>query len=110
MHKKVFDIWEWRSGGQAEALNEQSKSNITVLSKAEAKEREAKAHGKDDNINNLALEKQGESDIMPVGHKLAMAENGDVQKYDVEADPKSIEAKGWFDKTQRTFTGGVIKC
>ena len=31
---------------------------------------------------------------MPVGHKLAMAENGDVQKYDVEADPKSIEAKG----------------
>ena len=52
------------------------------------------ALGKDGNINNLALEKQGESDIMPVGHKLAMAENGDVQKYDVEADPKSIEAKG----------------
>ena len=65
-----------------------------MLSKEEAEEREAMALGKDGNINNLALEKQGKSDIMPVGHKLAMAENGDVQKYDVEADPKSIEAKG----------------
>ena len=69
---------------QARAINEQSKSNITVLSKekaeaineqnqpivfteAEAKEREAMALGKDDNVNNLSLEKQDESGIMKSG-------------------------------------------
>ena len=70
MHKKVFGIWEWRGGRQAQAINEQSKSNITVLSKAEAKEREAKALGKDDNINNLALEKQDESRIIGLRAKI----------------------------------------
>ena len=70
-----------KTPAEAQAINEQSKSNITVLSKeqaeaineqnkavkfteAEAKEREAKALGKDDNVNNLSLEKQDESGIM----------------------------------------------
>ena len=44
---------------QAKAIDEQSKP--TVLTEAEAKEREAQALGKGDNVNNLPLEKQGES-------------------------------------------------
>ena len=66
---------------EAQALNEQSKSNITVLSKeqaealnkqsqpivlteAEAKEREAKALGKDNNVNNKSVDKPEESGII----------------------------------------------
>lgn len=99
-----------KTPAEAQALNEQSKP--VVHTPAEAKELEQKVLAENpitkntpeqaaelekqmlenkSNVNNLSLEKQGESDIMPVGHKLAMAENGDVLKYDVEVDPKSVE-------------------
>lgn len=67
-----------KTPAEAEAINEQSKSNIKVLSKeeaealneqnkptvfteAEAKEREAKALGKDDNVNNKSLDNPNEN-------------------------------------------------
>ncbi|MCR5479803.1 MAG: cell envelope integrity protein TolA [Ruminococcus sp.] len=70
-----------KTPAEAQALNEQSKSNITVLSKeqaealneqnkptvfteAEAKEREAKALGKDNNVNIEFVDKSEESGII----------------------------------------------
>ena len=70
-----------KTPAEAEAINEQSKSNITVLSKeqaealneqnkpivlteAEAKEREAQILGKGDNVNNKSVDKPEESGII----------------------------------------------
>ena len=85
-----------KTPAEAQALNEQSKSNITVLSKeqaealneqhkptvlteAEAKEREAMALDKDDSVNNLSLEKQDKSD------KMKVADSGNIY-HSVSAD------------------------
>ena len=100
-----------KTPAEAEAINEQSKSNITVLSKeqaeaineqnkptvfteAEAKEREAMALGKDDNVNNNSVDNGGENDIIESDTlKMAASQQNppDFSKYKVETNLKSVE-------------------
>lgn len=100
-----------KTPAEAQAINEPSKSNITVLSKekaeaineqnkatvfteAEAKEREAKALGKYDNVNNKSVDNGGESDIIKSNTlKMAASQQNppDFSKYEVKTDLKAVE-------------------
>jgi hypothetical protein len=102
---------------QAEALNEQSKSNITVLSKeqaealneqnkptvfteAEAKEREAKALGIDDNVNNKSVDKPEKSGIINLDDTLVARSVGAKRKsYDV----MDLQTGEHFDLVDGTY-------
>lgn len=99
-----------KTPAEAQAINEQSKSNITVLSKeqaealneqnkptvfteAEAKEREAMALGKGDNVNNKSVDKPEESGII-ASDTLKMAaplqSPPDFSKYEIKQDLQAV--------------------
>lgn len=106
---------------QAEAINEPSKNNITVLSKeqaeaineqnqpivlteAEAKEREAMALGKDDNVNNQSLDKPEESGIIKGKESTVLVidmqffANKNIPKMESQQLSKSI--KSWNEQIE----------
>ena len=111
---------------EAQVLNEQSKNKITVLSKeqaealneqhkpvkfteAEAKEREQQIlfqakPGKDDNVNNLPLEKQDESGIIKEKENSALVvnmqffANKNIPKMESQQLSKSI--KSWNEQIE----------
>lgn len=92
---------------QAKAIDEQSKP--TVLTEAEAKEREAVALGKDDNVNNKSVDKPEESGIIKsekilIGKSLgAKALNHTVTDPDTGEEFKFVE--GSQIKNPTVFAG-----